>query len=86
MNRKPGTEGVVRELKRRTRKKYGVEEKIRIFLEGLKGEASIADLCRREGISPNLYDTWSKEFLEAGKGMSPGGYRAGGVHYITTPS
>lgn len=67
MKNKPGTEGVVREIKRRTRKKYGTEEKIRIVLEGLKGEASIAELCRREGISPNLYYTWSKEFLEAGK-------------------
>jgi len=67
MNTKPGPEGVVREIKRRTRRKYSTEERIRIVLEGLKGEASIAELCRREGISPNLYYTWSKEFLEAGK-------------------
>jgi transposase len=60
-------QSVVREISRRTRKKYGTEEKIRIVLEGLKGEASIAELCRREGINPNVYYKWSKEFLEAGK-------------------
>jgi transposase len=60
-------EKVVREIKRRTRKHYGSEEKIRIVLEGLKGEASIAEICRREGIAPNVYYKWSKEFLEAGK-------------------
>ena len=67
MNTKPGPERIVREIKRRTRKKYQSEEKIRIILEGLKGEVSIAEICRREGISPNVYYTWSKEFLEAGK-------------------
>ncbi len=60
-------ESIVREIKRRTRRKFSSEEKIRIVLEGLKGEQSIAELCRREGISPNLYYNWSKEFLEAGK-------------------
>ena len=60
-------QSVVREISRRTRKKYGTEEKIRIVLEGLKGEASIAELCRREGINLNVYYKWSKEFLEAGK-------------------
>jgi transposase len=60
-------ESVVREISRRPRKKYGTEEKIRIVLEGLKGEASIAELCRKEGINPNVYYKWSKEFLEAGK-------------------
>jgi transposase len=60
-------EKVVREIQRRTRRKYSSEEKIRIVLEGLRGEESIAELCRREGISPNIYYTWSKEFLEAGK-------------------
>lgn len=60
-------ETVVREIKRRTRKRYNTEEKIRIVLEGLKGEASIAEICRREGIYPNVYYKWSKEFLEAGK-------------------
>jgi transposase len=60
-------EKVVREIKRRTRKRYSSEEKIRIVLEGLKGETSIAEICRREGIIPNVYYKWSKEFLEAGK-------------------
>ena len=60
-------EAKVREIRRRTRRRFGAEEKIRIVLEGLKGEASIAEICRREGISPNLYYSWSKEFLEAGK-------------------
>ena len=49
------TESVVREIKRKTRRQYNAEEKIRIVLEGLKGEESIAAICRREGISPNLY-------------------------------
>ena len=60
-------EAKVREIRRKTRRKYSAEEKIRIVLEGLKGEESIAELCRRESISPNLYYNWSKEFLEAGK-------------------
>jgi transposase len=66
-NKKPGSEAVVREITRRTKKKYGTEEKIRIVLEGLRGEVSIAELCRKEGINPNLYYNWSKDFLEAGK-------------------
>ncbi len=60
-------ESVVRDIRRNTRRKYSTEEKIRIVLEGLKGEVSIAELCRREGIVSNLYYRWSKEFLEAGK-------------------
>ena len=60
-------EVVVREITRRTRKKYGTEEKIRIVLEGLRGEVSVAELCRKEGLNPNVYYKWSKEFLEAGK-------------------
>jgi transposase len=67
MNEKPTTESIVREISRRTRKKYSSEEKIRIVLEGLRGEVSIADLCRKEGLNPNIYYKWSKEFLEAGK-------------------
>ncbi len=67
MVEKPGAEAVVREIKRRTRRKYSSEEKIRIVLEGLRGEMSIAELCRKEGIQENLYYTWSKDFLEAGK-------------------
>ena len=57
----------VREIRRQTRKRYSSEEKIHIVLEGLRGEVSIAELCRREGIAQGLYDKWSKEFLEAGK-------------------
>jgi transposase len=60
-------ESVVREIKRKTRRKFSAEEKIRIILEGLKGEGSIATICRREGIAPTLYYKWSKAFLEAGK-------------------
>ncbi len=67
MRTKSNTESIVRDIKRRTRKKYTAEEKISIVLEGLRGEESIAAICRREGISPNLYYRWSKEFLEAGK-------------------
>ena len=60
-------EETVRNIRRKTRKKYLGEEKIRIDLEGLRGEQSVAELCRREGISESLYYRWSKEFLEAGK-------------------
>jgi transposase len=65
--RSQNPESVVREIRRKTRRKFSIEEKIRIVLEGLKGEASIAELCRREGIVPNLYYRWSKVFLEAGR-------------------
>jgi len=65
--KKSDPEARVREIRRKTRRRYSSEEKIRIVLEGLKGEESIAEICRREGISPNLYYNWSKEFLEAGK-------------------
>jgi len=61
------TEKKIKEIKRQTRKKYSSEEKIRIVLEGLRGEDSIAEICRREGIHANLYYNWSKDFLEAGK-------------------
>ena len=67
MPRESKPEAAVREIRRQTRRKFSSEEKIRIVLEGLKGEESIAELCRREGISPNLYYNWSKEFLEAGR-------------------
>ena len=60
-------EAVVRDIKRVTRKKYSAEDKIRIILEGLRGETSIAEICRREGLATNLYYRWSKDFLEAGK-------------------
>ena len=67
MPKRTNPESVVREIRRKTRRKYSTEEKIRIVLEGLRGEESIAELCRREGINPNVYYKWSKEFLEAGK-------------------
>ena len=60
-------EKTVRDIRRATRRHHSAEEKIRIVLEGLRGEDSIAELCRREGIVENLYYRWSKEFLEAGK-------------------
>src|SRR5476651_1003322 len=66
-NQKPSSERIVKDIRRATRKQYSAEEKIRIVLDGLRGEHSIAELCRREGIAESLYYTWSKEFLEAGK-------------------
>lgn len=67
MTNKRSVDQTVRDIRRRTRKKYSAEEKIRIVLEGLRGEDSIAELCRREGINSNVYYRWSKDFLEAGK-------------------
>ena len=64
---KPPAEKVMKDIRRRTRKQHSAEEKIRIVLEGLRGEESITELCRREGIATSLYYSWSKEFLEAGK-------------------
>jgi len=61
------TEKQVKDIRRNTRRKFSSEEKIRIVLDGLRGEYSIAELCRREGINSNLYYRWSKDFLEAGK-------------------
>ena len=60
-------EKTVRDIRRATRRRYSSEEKIRIVLEGLRGEDSIAELCRREGLNQNVYYRWSKEFLEAGE-------------------
>jgi transposase len=67
MKKQNGVESKVREIRRKTRKRYSSEEKIRIVLDGLRGEESIAALCRREGINTNLYYSWSKEFIDAGK-------------------
>jgi len=64
---KEPAEKIVKDIRLATRKHYSAEEKIRIVLEGLRGEDSIAELCRREGIAQNLYYRWSKDFLEAGK-------------------
>ena len=67
MAKKESVEKTIHNIRRKTRKKYSAEDKIRIVLEGLRGETTIAELCRREGINSNLYYPWSKEFLEAGK-------------------
>ena len=72
MNQKSGpvkqpAETVVKDIRRATRRQFSAEEKIRIVLEGLRGEESIAELCRREGIASSMYYGWSKDFLEAGK-------------------
>jgi transposase len=72
MNKKPGAsrataDKLVKDIRRKTRKTYSAEEKIRIVLAGLRGEESISALCRRAGISESLYYSWSEEFLEAGK-------------------
>ena len=66
-SQKPSAERVVKDIFRATRKQYSAEDKIRIVLDGLRGEDSIAKLCRREGIAQSMYYVWSKEFLEAGK-------------------
>ncbi len=71
---KASAEVVVKDIRRRTRRHFSAEDKIRIVLEGLRGDDSIAELCRREGIAHNLYYTWSKEFMGAGKRRR---YRAG---------
>jgi transposase len=67
MSKKDSAEKTIRNIRRKTRRLHSSEEKIRIVLEGLRGEESIAALCRREGIADSLYYSWSKEFLEAGK-------------------
>lgn len=67
MAKKESAEQAVRDIRRRTRRRFSAEEKVRIVIEGLRGEESVASLCRREGIAANLYYRWSKEFLEAGK-------------------
>jgi transposase len=67
MKKKTTIGGVVRDIKMHTTKRYNAEEKICKVLEGLKGETSIIELCRRDGINPNVYYKWSKDFLEAGK-------------------
>src|ERR671917_1183273 len=64
---KGAAEQTIKDIRRATRRQFSAEEKIRIVLEGLRGEESIAELCRREGIASSMYYGWSKEFLEAGK-------------------
>jgi transposase len=73
--KKQSAESKVKEIRRHTRKKYSAEEKIRIIIEGLRGEISVAELCRKEDINANLYYKWSKDFLEAGKSRLAGDTR-----------
>ena len=73
---KAPAERVVKDIRRATRKQYSAEEKIRIVLEGLRGDDSIAELCRREGIAQGVYYKWSKDFMEAGK-RRQAGWQAG---------
>jgi transposase len=72
MAKEGSAEKTIRDIKRQTRRKHSAEEKIRVVLEGLRGEETIAELCRREGIAQSLYYKWSKEFLEAGKSRLAG--------------
>ena len=67
MTRIKTSESLIRDIKRKTRRKFSSEEKIRIVVEGLRGETSIAELCRKEGIAQNLYYRWSKDFMESGR-------------------
>lgn len=67
MSKKKSASSLISDLKRKTRKSYSSEEKIRIVIEGIRGEYSIAELCRRENIAQTLYYKWSKDFMEAGK-------------------
>ena len=70
--KKSTAEGTVRNIRRKTRKQYSAEEKIRIVIEGLRGDMTVAELCRKEGIAQSIYYKWSKEFLEAGKSRLAG--------------
>jgi len=67
MATKKSASSLISELKRKTRRTYGSEEKIRIIIDGMRGEMTIAELCRREGISQGIYYKWSKDFMDAGK-------------------
>ena len=83
---KRSPERIIKEIKRKTRRKFSSDEKIRIVIEGLRGEDSIAAICRREGINSNLYYRWSKDFLEAGKHRLAGDIKreatTSEVHYL----
>ena len=74
LSAKKPAEQVVKDIRRATRRHFSAEDKIRIVLDGLRGEDSIAELCRKEGIAQSLYYTWSKEFMEAGKRRLAGGF------------
>jgi transposase len=82
MNKKVSSESAVKDIRGRTRKKYSSEEKIRIVIDGLRGEDSIFRLCRREGIPANLYYRWSIDFLEAGKKRLAGNTREASSHEV----
>lgn len=71
-SQKPSAESTIKAIRRRTQRKYSAEEKIRIVIEGLRAEGTVAELCRREGISESVYYRWSKEFMEAGKARLSG--------------
>jgi transposase len=70
--KKESAESTVRRIRRKTKKQYSAEEKIRIVIEGLRGDMTVAELCRKEGIAQSMYYKWSKEFLEAGKARLAG--------------
>ena len=70
-NAKGPAEQVIKDIRRATRRHFSAEDKIRIVLDGLRGEDSIAELCRKEGIAQSLYYVWSKEFMEAGRRYGP---------------
>ena len=70
--KKESAEATVRKIRRKTKKQYSAEEKIRIVIEGLRGDLTVAELCRKEGIAQSMYYKWSKEFLEAGKARLAG--------------
>lgn len=72
MGKKASAESTIKTIRRKTRRQHSAEEKIRIVLEGLRGEDTVAELCRREGIAQSLYYKWSKEFMEAGKARLAG--------------
>ena len=83
--RASSSERLVKHIRRVTRKQYSSEEKIRIVLDGLRGECSIAELCRREGLAESLYYSWSKEFLEAGKRRRGQGTDTQGARRLPPP-
>ena len=83
--RTSSSEKIIRDIKRNTRKQTSAEEKIRIVLDGVRGEASIAELCRREGIAQSLYYKWSKDFMQAGKQRLAGdSVRQANTNEVTT--
>ena len=72
MSKQQNTRSLLKTVKRKTRKLYSTEEKIRVVIEGLRGEFTIAELCRKEGITDSTYYKWTKDFMEAGKRLLSG--------------